>query len=69
MVVAKNSCDGGLMAETTIWLNLVPNPSETKTNLPELLLRKIAISLPSQPFLGRHFGFHIFHGKGRALRL
>ena len=30
------------------------------TNSPELLLLKNAINLLSQPFLGRHLGFHIF---------
>jgi len=50
---------------TTIQVNLVPNPSERgegNTNSPD------AISLPLQPFLGRHLGFHIFfHFWGRTL--
>jgi len=35
---------------------------EGSTNLPELSL--LAINLPSQPFLGRHLGIHIFFYNG-----
>jgi len=52
-VPARNGCDG---KTTTIQVNLVPNPSETYTN--SLVIKNFAISLPSQPFLGRHLGFH-----------
>ena len=57
--------DGRLMAKiliTTIQVDLVPNPIEGNTNLPEFsLLNFFAISLPSQSFLGCHFDFsHLF---------
>jgi len=46
---------------TTIQVNLVPNPSETWRRQHKLSLLKI---LPSQPFLGRHLGFHILLHNG-----
>ena len=45
---------------TTIQVNLVPL-GQLAQNSPELsLLKFFIINLPSQPFLGRHLGFHIF---------
>jgi len=46
---------------TTIQVNLVPNPSEIWRRQHRIVVTKnFAISLPSQPFLGRQLGFHTF---------
>ena len=37
---------------------------EGNTNSPELSFKFFFINLPSQPFLGRHLGFHIFFHHG-----
>ena len=55
---------------TTIQVNFCA----ASQNLPKLSLLKIfTINLPSQPFLGRHLGFHIFFhhslSEGRTLFL
>jgi len=65
----RSGCDGRLMAKfliTTIQVNLVPNPwrRQDKFTWIVVIKKKIAISLPSQPFLGRHLGFHIFFHYG-----
>jgi len=67
----RNGCDGRLMAKfliTTIQVNLVPNPSETWRRQHKftwiVVIKNFAISLPSQPFLGHHLGFHIFFHYG-----
>jgi len=53
---------------TTIQVNLVPNPSETWRRQHKftciVVIKIFAISLPSQPFLDRHLGFHIFFHNG-----
>ena len=53
----------------TIQVNFVPRPSSTKI----VVIKIFTINLPSQPFLGRHLGFHIlFHHslfEGRTLCL
>jgi len=52
----------------TIQVNLVPNPSETWRRQHKLtwivVIKFFTISLPSQPFLGCHLGFHIFFHNG-----
>jgi len=63
------ACDGRLIAKfliATIQVNLVPNPCETWRRRHKftwiVLIKNFTISLSSQPFLGRHLGFHIlFH--------
>jgi len=64
----RNGCDGRLMAKfliTTIQVNFVPNPSEAwRRQHWIVIIKNFAISLPSQPFLGRHLGFHIFFHNG-----
>jgi len=65
----RNGCDGRLKAKiliTTIPMNLVPNHSETWRRQHRftwiIVIKILAFSLPSQPFLGYHIGFHIiFH--------
>ena len=57
---------------TTIQVNFVPRPSGTKfTSI--VVIKIFTINLPSQPFLGRHLGFHIFFhhnlSQGRTLFL
>ena len=44
---------------TTIQVNFVPRPSGTKFTL-IVVIKIFTINLPSQPFLGRNLGFHIF---------
>jgi len=62
----RNGCNGALKAKNliTIQVNLVPNCSETwrmQHKFTWIVVIKIfAISPPLQPFLGCHFGFHIF---------
>jgi len=60
----RNGCDGRLMTKiliTTIQVNLVSNPRRMQHKFTQIVVIKIfAISLSSQPFLGRHVGFHIF---------
>jgi len=62
----RNGCGGRLMAKIlimTIQVNLVPNHSETwrrQHKFAWIVIKIFAINLPSQPFLGRHLGFHIF---------
>jgi len=63
----RNGCDGRLIAKiliTTIQVNLVPILSETwrrQHKFAWIVVNKVfAINLPSQPFLSRHLGFHIF---------
>ena len=58
----RNGCDGRLMVKiliTTIQVNFVPRPSGTKFTW-IVVIKIFTINLPSQPFLGRHLGFHIF---------
>jgi len=53
----KNGCDGRLIAKfltMTIQVNLCRIWHQI------VIIKNFAINLPSQPFLGRHFGFHIF---------
>jgi len=66
-VVAKKWLVSRLMAKIlirAIQVNLVPNTSETWRRQHKftwiVVIKVFAISLPSQPFLGRHLGFHIF---------
>jgi len=59
---------------TTIQVNLVPNPSEMWRRQHKftyiVVIKNFAISLPPQPFLGCHLGFHIFfHNGDRTLFL
>jgi len=74
----RNDCDCRLKAKvliTTIQDNLVLNRSETWRRQHKfawiVVIKIFAFSLQSQPFLGRHFGFHIsFHNSilgGRTL--
>jgi len=63
----RNGCDGRLKAKiliTTIQVNLMPNRSETWKRQHKftwiIVIKIFTFSLPSQPFLGLHFGFHIF---------
>jgi len=65
--IQRNDCDGRLMVKILVMkiqVNLVPNPSETWRRQHEftliVVIKNFAISLPSQPFLGRHLRFHIF---------
>ena len=69
----RNGCDGRLMVKiliTTIQVNFVPRPSGTKFTW-IVVIKIFTINLPSQPFLGRHLGFHIFFhhslSQGRTL--
>ena len=58
----RNGCDGRLMVKiliTTIQVNFVPRPSGTKFTW-IVVIKIFTINLPSQPFFGRHLGFHIF---------
>jgi len=56
---------------TTIQVNLVPNPRETRRRQHKftsiVVIKNFAISLPSQPFFGRQLGCHIFAFWGRTL--
>jgi len=49
---------------TTIQVNLMPNPSKMWRRQHKftwiVVIKIFAINLPSQPFLGRHLGFHFF---------
>ena len=63
----RNGCNGRLKAKiliTTIQVNLVLNRSETWRRQHKftwiVVIKIFAFSLPSQPFLGHHFGDHIF---------
>jgi len=67
----RNGCDGKLMVKfltTTIQVNLASIPSETWRKQYHItwivVIKNFAISLPSQPFLGRHLGFYIFFHNG-----
>ena len=71
----RNGCDGRLMVKiliTTIQVNLVPLGLGTKFTW-IVVIKIFTINLPSQPFLGRHLGFHIFFhhslSQGRTLFL
>ena len=71
----RNGCDGRLMVKiliTTIQVNLVPLGLGTKFTW-IVVIKIFTINLPSQPFLGRHLGFHIFFhhslSQGRSLFL
>jgi len=63
----RNGCDSGLKAKnliTTIQVNLAPKRSETWRKQHKftwiVVIKFFAFSPLSQPFLGCHFGFHIF---------
>jgi len=50
---------------TIIQVNLVSNPSGTWRRQHKFTaIKNFAISLPPQPFFGRHLGFHIFFRNG-----
>ena len=56
-------CDGRLMVKiliTTIQVNLVPKHKFTRI----VVIKIFTINLRSQPFLGRHLGFHMFFHHG-----
>ena len=63
----RNGCDNRLKAKIlimTIQVNLMLNRSETRRRGHKFNwivdIKNFAFSPPSQPFLGRHFGFPIF---------
>ena len=71
----RNGCDGRLMVKiliTTNQENFVPRPSGIKFAW-FVVIKVFTINLPSQPFLGRHLGFHVLfhhsHFEGRTLFL
>jgi len=57
--VAANCCDGRLVANF-IMIIQVQNRNQHRFIQIVVIIFFVAISLPSQPFLGRHLGFHIF---------
>jgi len=63
----RNSCDGRLMEKILImWIFCLLHVSlgfGTKFTW-IVVIKHFTISLPSQPFLGRHLGFHIFFHNG-----
>jgi len=63
-VAAKKWLDCRLIEKiliTTIQVNWVPNPNEMQRKQHKFTrIEILTISLPSQPFLSHHFGFHIF---------
>jgi len=61
-VVAKNGCEGRLMVKIliTIQVNLWPDSSKTWRMQNKFTQIVVIKNLPSQPFLGRHLGFHNF---------
>ena len=59
----RNGCDGRLMVKiliTTIQVNFVPIDQAAPKFTWIVVIKIFTINLPSQPFLGRHLGFHIF---------
>ena len=59
----RNGCDGRLMVKkliTTIQVNFGAAWSIGTKFTCIVIIKIFTINLPSQPFLGRHLGFHIF---------